>query len=111
MHGMKLHNKVVKESAFKPRKAMPDKTEKEQEDESMSKASKMFETVKSALIETKPKVNLGTKYEKFNELTNDEIYNKITDMDKEYDKFKNNAEWKSERDVLMKIYKERNDQQ
>jgi len=110
MHGMNLHNKVVKESAFKVRKAMPDETVKEQEDKAMGKASKIFEVIKDNLIETKPKENLGTKYEHLNKLTNSQIYDKLSEMAKDIEKYQNNPEWKAEYDILMKLYKQRNDQ-
>lgn len=110
MFGMNLHNKIVKDSAFKPRMAMPKETVEKQEEKAMSTASKVFDTLKSALIESdkEPEKKLSL-YVEYNKLTQAEIIEQLRIMDKKIASYHSDLDFKTKYDILMKVYKDRYD--
>jgi len=109
MHGINLHTKIVKKSPVKPKITKISKEIEEEENKAMGSMSKAFDVVKGALIETKPKKNLGTEYEKYNKLATSEITEKLQTMYNQISKYHTDEDFRTEYGLLQKIYKERNE--
>lgn len=106
MHGMNLHNKVVKKQAFTVHPPIVQSKE-----EKITKGLSFLDKAKDVL---KDQLEIGTKKSDtivtglYNNKTTDEIYNELKKMEKELQtRYSTDEKFKSEYDSLMKVYKER----
>ena len=109
MWGMKLHNKTVKESAFKVH-PIPTVKEEEKVTEGMGFLDKAKEVITDQLEITKKKADTTEEklYAEFNEMTDEQVNKEYEKMYKSISKYNSDPEFKQRFDILMLVVNDRN---
>ena len=109
MWGMKLHNKTVKESAFKVHPILTVK-EEEKVTEGMGFLDKAKEVITDQLEMTKKKADTTEEklYAEFNEMTDEQVNKEYEKMYKSISKYNSDPEFKQRFDILMLVVNDRN---
>ena len=109
MWGMKLHNKTVKESAFKVHPILTVK-EEEKVTEGMGFLDKAKEVITDQLEITKKKADTTEEklYAEFNEMTDEQVNKEYEKMYKSISKYNSDPEFKQRFDILMLVVNDRN---